>query len=67
MSYKRKYKIGDKVESLDELTQQNFVYIYNHPKAIRHISVIESMTFRTVMRFLSMGMYKAVRVEDGET
>ena len=64
MSYKRKYKVGERIESLDELVQQDFVYLLGKfPRGIRHISVVQSMTLRTVMGFLKRGIYKAVKEE----
>lgn len=64
MSYKRKYKVGERIESLDELVQQQYVYLFgDSPRSIRHISVVQSMTLRTVMGFLKRGIYKAVKEE----
>ena len=64
MSYKRKYKVGERIESLDELVQQDFVYLFgDSARSIRHISVVQSMTLRTVMDFLKRGIYKAVKEE----
>lgn len=67
MSYKRKYKAGDRINSLDELVQETYVYAFGtNPRGIRHISVLESMPLRTVMMFLSRGIYKAIHVEEVE-
>lgn len=67
MSYKRKYKVGDRINSLDELVEETYVYAFGTiPRGIRHISVIESMTLRTVKWFLDRGVYKAVPAEDDE-
>ena len=66
MSYKRKYKVGDRINSLDELVNETYVYAFGtRPRGIRHISVIQSMALRTVMGFLKRGIYKAVPVEEG--
>lgn len=67
MSYKRKYKVGDRINSLDELVKETYVYAFGTtPKGIRHISVIESMSLRTVIMFIDRGIYKAVPAEDSE-
>lgn len=61
MKYKRKFRPGDKIKDLNELICQDYVYLFgNSPKSIRHISIVESMTLRTVEGFLSRGIYKAV-------
>ena len=65
MSTRRKYMPGDRIESLDELTQQNYVYIFGkHSRGIRNISVVECMTLRTVMGFMQRGIYKAIPFEE---
>ena len=64
MSYRRKYKVGDRINSLDELVKETNVYAFGTcARGIRHISVIESMTLRTVKCFLGRGIYKAIPVE----
>ena len=66
MSYKRKYKVGDRINSLDELIQQHYVYAFGtEARGIRHVSVLQSMTLRTVMGFLEKGIYKAVPADCG--
>lgn len=68
MSYKKKYKVGDRINSLDELVEETYVYAFGTtPRGIRHISVVESMTLRTVTMFLKRGIYKAVPVKEAET
>lgn len=64
MSYRKKYKVGDRINSLDELVKETYVYAFGTcARGVRHISVIESMTLRTVRGFLDKGIYKAVPVE----
>ena len=65
MKYKRKFRQGDKIKDLNELICQDYVYLFDgSPKSIRHISIIESMTLRTVEGFLFRGIYKAVSTSE---
>ena len=66
MSTRRKYMPGDRINSLDELLKQKYVYIFGTgSRGIRCIGVIESMTIRTVMGFMERGIFKAVPYEEG--
>ena len=60
MSYKRKYKMGERITSLDELVQQHWVYLSPKPTGIKHIGWILSMQLGNVNRFLDVGIYKAI-------
>ena len=60
MSYKRKYRMGERITSLDELVQQQWVYLFPKPTGIKHIGWILSMQFGNVKRFLDVGIYKAI-------
>ena len=65
MAYKRKYKPGETIKSLDELSEQEFVYIH---EKIYHCGWWASMQFRLVKRLMDEGhIRKAERIgEDGK-
>lgn len=65
MAYKRKYKPGEIITSLDELSEQEFVYIH---EKIYHRGWWASMQFRLVKGQMEAGyVRKAERIgEDGE-
>ena len=65
MAYKRKYKPGETIKSLDELSEQEFVYIH---EKIYHSGWWESLQFRFVKLQMEAGyIRKAERIdEDGE-
>lgn len=65
MAYKRKYKPGETIKSLDELSEQEFVYIH---EKIYHSGWWASMQFRLVKRLMDDGhIRKAERIgEDGK-
>lgn len=65
MAYKRKYKPGETIKSLDELSEQEFVYIH---EKIYHRGWWASMLFRLVKGIMEAGhIRKAERIgEDGE-
>ena len=66
MSYKRKYKKGARINSLDELYHQELVYFRGWEDRPRHIGFIKSMTFRTVANLLELGLYRAEKIEEEE-
>lgn len=60
---KQKYKIGEKITTLEELMKQDFVYFCG---GIKHIEVIKSMQYRGIIRFIQDGcFYKAIKKEGG--
>ena len=65
MAYKRKYKPGETIKSLDELSEQEFVYIH---EKIYHRGWCASMQFRLVKSLMDDGhIRKAERIgEDGK-
>ena len=65
MAYKRKYQPGKVIASLDELANQELVYISNK---IYHCGWWASMQFRLVKRLMDDGhIRKAERIdEDGK-
>lgn len=66
MSYKRKYKKGARINSLDELSHQQLVYFNNWGDRPKNIAFIKSMQFRTVENLLGLGLYRAEKIEDDE-
>ena len=65
MAYKRKYKPGKTIKSLDELSEQEFVYIH---EKVYHRGWWASLQFRFVKLQMEAGyIRKAERIdEDGE-
>ena len=65
MAYKRKYKPGETIKSLDELSEQEFVYIH---EKIYHSGWWASLQFRFLKLKMESGyIRKAERIdEDGE-
>lgn len=61
---KPKYKPGDTIKSLDELMEQTWVYIPLNPLKIMHIEAVKSMTLRTVMMFMGLGIRKAELIKN---
>lgn len=61
--YKRKYRKGEKITSLDELSKQKFVY-FNHK--ITHNGWFMSWQFRMAKMFIDRGvLYYAIKIEEG--
>lgn len=61
MAYKRKYKPGKVITSLDELSKQEFIYIHHK---IYHCGFVFSMQFRLVKAYMDRGLIrKAERVD----
>lgn len=64
MAYKRKFRKGDKITSLDELAKQEFVYVFDK---ITHAGWFASWQFRFAARCIQRGcLYYAERIEDNE-
>ncbi len=60
MAYKRKYRKGNPIRSLDELAKQQFVYFNDK---ITHNGWFMSWQFRMSKRFLDNGMiYYAIKI-----
>ena len=53
---KAKYEKGERITSLDELREQQFIYL---PFGIRHAGFVQSMSFRTLCMYMDRGIYKA--------
>lgn len=64
MAYKKKYKRGERLTTLDEVVQQKNVYL-GYMDSPRCRAWVLSMQLNTVLGFLnSPGIYKADRVEE---
>ena len=62
MGYKRKYRQGKQITSLDELVKQDFVYMH---EKITHRGWFQSWQLGYVMRCLERGfLYYAVKVSE---
>lgn len=62
MAYKRKYRRGEVITSLDELAKQEFIYWHNK---IYHAGWFMSWQFRMAKRFIDAGsLYYAVSTAD---
>ena len=66
MSYKRKYKKGERIHSLDELSHQQLVYFNNWGDSPKNIAFIKYMQFIIVERLLEIGLYRAEKIEEEE-
>ena len=61
MPYKRKYRKGEPITSLDELAKQEFIYFLDK---ITHRGWFESWQFRLAERYIKRGMlFYAVKNE----
>lgn len=62
MGYKRKYKIGEPLTSLDEVMEQKFVYMFNCARPI-NIGFIQSLQMRVVYNAIqAKRIFKAEKV-----
>lgn len=62
MAYKRKYRKGDKITSLDELVKQEFVYVFDR---INHIAWVKSWQVSLALRYIERGqLYYAEKIEE---
>ena len=62
MAYKRKYRKGDPITSLDELSKQEFIYFFDK---ITHRGWFMSWQFRMAKQFIERGcLYYAERAGD---
>lgn len=66
MSYKRKYRIGSRINSLDELSHQQLVYVSCWGDQLKNIAFIKYMQFRTVENLIGLGLYRAEKIEEDE-
>ena len=62
MAYKKKFKKGKPIQSLDELIKQNWVMWGDSP---RHMGFVGSMRMRTVNRLMQLG-YFSYAIDVGE-
>ena len=63
MSYKRKYRKGEKLTSLDELAKQEFIYVFDK---ITHRGWFGSWQFSLALRYINRGcLYYAEKMERG--
>ena len=59
---KTKYKKGERITSLDEFIQQEFVYF---PYGIRHRGYAQSQQIRLVNNMIKSGrLYKAIKISE---
>ena len=64
MAYKRKFRKGEKITSLDELAKQEFVYFWDK---ITHAGWFKSWQFRLADQYIQRGcLYYAERITDDE-
>lgn len=62
MSYKRKYKRGDKIKSFDELVKQDFIYFIDK---ITHKGWFLNWQVRFTQMYIERGMlYYAIKIDD---
>ena len=62
--YKRKYRKGKRITSLNELAKQEFVYLFDK---ITHRGWFMSWQFSLAQRYVERGwLYRAEKVGDGE-
>lgn len=62
MAYKRKFKRGDRITSLDELASQKWIYVFDK---ITHNGWFMSWQFRTAQGFMKRGiLYYALPNDD---
>lgn len=61
---KTKYKKGERITSLDEFIQQEFVYF---PYGIRHRGYAQSQQIRHVSNMIKGGrLYKAIKISENQ-
>jgi hypothetical protein len=64
VAYKKKYRKGEKINSLDELAKQKFIYFFDK---ITHTGWFMSWQFRLAARYVQRGcLYYAERIVDNE-
>ena len=60
--YKRKYKKGKQIKSLDELSKQNFIYFFDK---VTHCGWFGSWQFRLAQSYINRGcLFKAERCDE---
>lgn len=56
---RRKYKQGDAITSIDELLQQEWVFVFGKP---RHIEFVKSLQFRNILDLIERkNIWKAIK------
>lgn len=63
---KRKYRQGRQIQSLAEFEQHfpdGFFYLHG---VIKHVSILQSMSVKTIMNYLSNGSIRTAIKKDGE-
>ena len=61
MAYKKKYRKGEKITSLDELAKQEFIYFFDK---ITHAGWFTSWQFRLAQKYIERGrLYYAEKEE----
>ena len=64
MAYKRKFRKGKRITSLDELAKQEFVYFFDK---ITHMGWFKSWQFRLAQSYVQSGfLYYAERIADDD-
>ena len=66
MSYKRKYKKGSRINSLDGLCHEQLVYCAGWGDRPKNIAFIKCMQFRNVEELIEIGLYRAEKIEEEE-
>ena len=65
MAYKRQYRKGEKITSLDSLTKQEFIYFFDK---ITHCEWFLSWQFRLAARYIQRGcLYYAEKITEEDT
>lgn len=60
----RKFVMGDRIHSFEELMEQEYVFWISESYHAKHIEVIKSWQYRMVQKHLELGnFYKAIRKE----
>lgn len=64
MAYKKKYRKGAKIQSLDDLARQEFIYFFDK---ITHAGWFCSWQFRLAAQYIARGcLYFAERIENDD-
>ena len=62
MGYKRKYRKGEQIKSLDELCKQEFIYFFDK---ITHKGWFQSWQIKLALQYIERGyLYTAIKVGD---
>lgn len=64
MGYKRKYKRGEPITSLDDIMKYDYFYVFNSERP-KHVGFVQSLQFRVVYNQIKAGMlYKAEKISE---